>query len=86
MYISSESDADLFPRDTRASGHSSDGQDITDEGHRADDETNARDGRREQQPDVNAPTDSIELDELKRGMDDHGKVDIAPFFVCTGPV
>ena len=80
MYVSSESDSDHLPRDTQASAHWSDGQDITDEGHEADDETNARDGRHEHQPDVNAPTGSIELKELKRSVDDHGKVDTAWFF------
>jgi hypothetical protein len=79
VYISSESDPDHFPRDTRASAHCSDGQEITDKGHETDDETNSRDGRREHQTDVNTPTDSIELKELKRRMDDHGKVDTAYF-------
>ncbi|KAF8493377.1 SPX domain-containing protein [Russula emetica] len=74
VYVSSESDSDHLPRDTRASAHCSDGQKITDEGHEADDETNAHDGRHEHQTDVNAPTDSIELNELKRSMDDHSKV------------
>jgi hypothetical protein len=80
VYVSSESDFDHFPRDTRASAHGSDGQEITDEGHETDGETNARDGRHEHQTDVNIPTDSIELKELKRSMDDHGKVDTAYFF------
>ena len=79
MYISSESDSDHFPRDTRTSVHCSDGQD-TDKGHEADDETNVRGGRHEHQTDVNIPTDSIELKELKRSMDDHGNVDTAYFF------
>lgn len=81
MYISSESDSGHLPRDTRASAHCRDGQEITDEGHGADDETNARSGRREHQTDVNTPTDSIALKELKRSMDDHGKVDSAYFFL-----
>jgi hypothetical protein len=80
VYISSESDFDHFPRDTRASAHRSDRQEIADEGHEADDETNARDGRHEHQTDVNTPTDSIKLKVLKRSMDDHGKVDTAYFF------
>jgi len=80
VYVSSESDSDHFPRDTRASAHGSDGQKITDEGHEADDETNTPGERRaDHQPDVNTPTDSIEFKELKR-MDDHGKVDSAYFF------
>jgi hypothetical protein len=83
VYISSESDTDHFPRDTRASAHSSDGQEITDEGHEADDETNALGGSHEHQTDVNTPTDSIELKELKRSMDDHGKVYTAYFFLYT---
>jgi hypothetical protein len=83
VYVSSESDSDHLPRDTRASAHCSDGQEITDNGHEADDETNARDGRHEHQTDVNAPTDSIKLKELKRSMDDHGKVYTAYFFLCT---
>lgn len=80
MYVSSESDSGHPPRDTRASAHCRDGQEITDEGHGADDETNARSGRREHQTDVNTPADSIALKELKRSMDDHGKVDSAYFF------
>jgi hypothetical protein len=79
VYVSSESDPDHFPRDTRASAHCGDRQEITDKGHETDDETNARDGRREHQTDVNTPTDSIELKELKRSIDDHGKVDTAYF-------
>jgi len=83
VYVSSESDFDHFPRDTRASVHCSDGQEITDEGQEADDETNARDGTRYHQTDVNTPgrTDSIQLKELNRSMDDHGKVDTAFFFM-----
>ena len=77
MYISSESDTDRFPRDTRAPAHSSDGQEIIDEGQEADEETNSRDGRHGHQIDVNTPTDSIELKELEN---DHGKVDTAYFF------
>jgi len=82
VYVSSESDSDHFPRDTRAPGpaHCGDGQEIADKGHEADDETNARDGRHEHQTSVNAPTDSIELKELKRSMEDHDKVDSAYFF------
>jgi hypothetical protein len=79
VYVSSESDSGHLPRDTRASAHCRDGQELTDEGHKADDETNARSGRREHQTDVNTPTDSIAFKELKRSMDDHGKVDSAYF-------
>lgn len=78
LFISSESDFDHFPRDTRASAHPSDGH--TDEDHEADDETNARDGGHKHQIDVNTPTASIELKELKRSIDDHGKVGMMSFF------
>jgi hypothetical protein len=80
VYVSSESDSDHISRDTQASAHRSDGQEITDEGHETDDETNARDGRHEYQTSVKAPTDSIKLKELKKSMDDHGKVDMTYFF------
>lgn len=80
MYISSESDADHFPRDTRALAHCSDGQEMADEGHEVDDETKAHDGRLEHQTDVNNPTDSVKLKELKRSVEDDGKVDTAYFF------
>jgi hypothetical protein len=73
VYISS-SDSDHFQRDTRAFTHRSDGQEITDEGHEADDETNAPGGTREHQPGADTHTDSTELNVLKRSTDDHGKV------------
>ena len=76
MHISSESDFDPFPGASLASAHRSDGQEITDEGHEADDETNTR---REQQTDVNTRVDPIELKELKRRADGHNKVDTTHF-------
>lgn len=82
MYISSESDSDHLPRASRASSHGSDEQDITDEGHEADDETNAR-LTHEQQIDMDIHADSIELRELKRSTDAHSKVDAAYFLICT---
>ena len=79
MHISSESDFDPFPGASLASAHRSDGQEITDEGHEADDETNTRRGRPEQQTDVNTRVDPIELKELKRRAEGHNKVDTTYF-------
>jgi hypothetical protein len=80
VYLSSESDSDPFPRASRASAHRSDGREVTDEGHEADDETNTRGGRHEQQTDVNARADPIELKELKRSTDGPSRVDATYFF------
>jgi hypothetical protein len=85
VLTSSESDSDLFPRASRASEHHSDGQEIIDEGHEADDETNALacGGRYEQQTDMDNRAGPIELKELNRRMDGHSKVDAAYSFICT---
>ena len=80
MYLSSESDSDPFPGASRASARRSDGREVTDEGHEADDETNTRGGRHEQQTDVNARAEPIELKELKRRTDGPSRVHTAYFF------
>jgi hypothetical protein len=79
----SESESDPFARVSPASAHRSDEQDITDEGHEADDETNAYSGRHEQQTDLDTRADPIELKEIKRRMDGPSKVDTVCFFLCT---
>ncbi len=63
--------------------HRSDGQEITDEGHEADGETNARNGRHGRPTDVNSRADSIELMELKRRVDAHSKVDKGVLLLST---
>jgi hypothetical protein len=83
VYVSSESDSDHCLGDSRASARRNDRQVIADGGHEANDEANACNERHEHQTDVNTYTDSIEFKELKRSTGDHGKVDMAYFFVCT---
>lgn len=82
MNLSSESESDPLARVSLASAHRNE-QDITDEGHEADDETNACSGRQEQQTDLDTRADSIGLNELKRRMDGPSKVDTAYFLLWT---
>ena len=84
MHLSSESDFAPFPGSSLAPAHRSDGQEITDEGHEADDETNTRRGRLRQleQTDVHTRVDPIELKELNRRADDHNKVDTTHLSLC----
>lgn len=73
---SSESDPDPSPSGSGATAHVSDEQEIADEGHDADDETNIHSERRRQTA-ADGRDDQIELRELKRTEDHHGRVDIA---------
>jgi hypothetical protein len=76
--VSSESELDIFPRESGASAHRSDGEEIVDEGHKADNETSIHSGRHTQQTVVDARDGEIELKELNRG---HSKVDTVFFFL-----
>jgi hypothetical protein len=79
--LSSESESDPLAKVSLASAHRNDEQDITDEGHEADDETNACSGRQVQQTDLDTCADPIELNELKRRKDGPSKVSTAYFFL-----
>lgn len=75
--VSSESELDIFPRESGASAHGSDGEEIVDEGHDADNETSILSGRPTQQTVVDARDGEIEFKELNHG---HSKVDTVCFF------
>ncbi len=75
--VSSESELDIFPRESGASAHRSDGEEIVDEGHEADNETSIHSGRHAQQTVVDARDGEIEFKELNHG---HSKVDTVCFF------
>ena len=74
MDDSSESDPDPLLRGSGASAHHDDGEQIVDEDHEADDESNVHRGRHRQQTAVDTRDGEIELKELTGG---HSKVDSA---------
>jgi len=76
---SSESDPDPLLRGSGASAHRDDGEQIVDEDHEADNESNIHRGGHKQQTAVDTRDGEIELEELTYG---HSKVDTACPLPC----